>query len=114
MPYLDEQGMQDGSGNGQTLSPGQKAKVILLKYEPFLYGDDKDKTMPKHLAINAETQAALEFVGFAFHDEVKKLNDSIVEEVTVLEVECIDNDTKYPDYAIKVVEGGTKSDDPGF
>lgn len=98
--------MNESFGNSATLEPGQKAKVVITRYEPFFYGENKDKKMPKYLAVNADTNQPLEFVGFRFHDEIKKINDMIEPTVTVLDVECVDNGTKYPDYAIGIVAGG--------
>ena len=106
MALLSPEEMNESFGvSSITLEPSQKAKVIITSYEPFFYGENKDKKMPKYLAVNAETNAPLEFVGFKFHEEVKAFNDQINPTVTVLDVECVDNGTKYFDYKIEIADG---------
>lgn len=112
MSLLSTEEVNESFGGSATLEPGQKAKVIITRYEPFFYGENKDKKMPKYLAVNAESNEPLEFVGFRFHEEIKSINDRIEPAVTVLDVECVDNGTKYPDYAISVAEGGKAEETP--
>jgi hypothetical protein len=105
MSYLTPEQMADGSA--LTLLAGQKAEVIMMAYDPF---PTKSGTkMPKHIAVNAKTQAKMEFVGYKFHNAIKPFNDQI-EADTVLEVTCIENGTDYPDYSIKVVPKSTGGD----
>lgn len=113
MGYLNEDQMKDGN-TSNTVAPGKTANVILTEYAPFAYGPNKDKTMPKHLGQDADNGQAYEFVGFAFHDCVKSLNDSIIPGMTVVQVKCLDNGTKYPDYELSVVTGAAKTEEKPF
>ena len=113
MALLTPEQMQDDTLDKKTLSPGETANIVITKYDPFMYGPNKDKEMKKYLARNADTGAELEFVGFAFHDCVKELNDSLNFDETVIKVECIDNSSKYPDFKFTVV-AGEKTDSIAF
>lgn len=99
MSYLTNEQMQDGQ-QSNTLDAGTEARVVLTGYEPFQ--SKKGNTIPKHLGFDNVTGARYEFVGFKFHEAVKELNDSIVPNVTVLDVQCLDNGTQYPDYEVNV------------
>jgi hypothetical protein len=106
MGYINQdQALKDGNTEVSTVAPGTVAKVILTEYAPFQYGPMKDKTMPKHLGKDADTGAEYEFVGFKFHDAWKEATANLDFEpgVTVFQVECLENGSKYPDYAIKIV-----------
>jgi hypothetical protein len=105
MAYLTDDQLKDGSSEQKTVALGKTANVVLTEYAPFQYGPAKDKTMPKHLGKDADTGEEYEFVGFAFHDAVKGLNDAITPGITVVRVSCLDNGTKYPDYELSVVTG---------
>lgn len=108
MSYLNAEQLAHGTTLISTVAPGKTANVVLTEYAPFNYGPTKEKTMPKHIGMDADTGTEYEFVGFAFHDAVKQLNDAIEPGVTVVKVECLDNGTKYPDYALSVVTGTEK------
>jgi len=114
MGYLSKDQLNDGNTQPATLAPGQSANVILNEYKPFQYGTNKEKTMPKHLGQDADTGEQYEFVGFDFHEAIREHNEAIIPGVTVLHIECLDNGTKYPGYAIKVVAGGATSDAAPF
>lgn len=114
MAYLTPDQMQDGNSEQKTVKPGTSANVVLTDYAPFNYGPNKDKVMPKHLGTDAETGEKYEFVGFAFHDAVKQLNDDIVPGTTVVNVKCLDTGTKYPDYELTIVKGTEKKADAPF
>ena len=111
MSYLNPDQMNDGNSQLKTILPDQAANIVLVSYDPFKYGANKDKTMPKHLAKNADTGEDLEFVGLAFHEAIKPFNEQIIPQVSVLHVECLNNGTKYPDYSIKMVLAGEKGGD---
>ena len=114
MPFLSAQEMAIGDGNGgNTVKAGSSANVVLTKFDPFQYGANKEKTMPKYFAKDADTGETYEFVGFKFHDCVKELNDRIGED-TVVHVKCLDNGTKYPDYELTVASLGAKKEDAPF
>lgn len=108
-----EQALKDGNTEVSTVAPGSTANVILTEYAPFQYGPMKDKTMPKHLGKDADTGTDYEFVGFKFHDAWKAATAQLDFEpgVTVFQVECLENGSKYPDYAIKVVSAAIVKDD---
>lgn len=108
MSYLNKEEMQHGGNAIETIKPGDNARVVLTSYEPFQFGAAKDKTMPKHLGYDNDSGTAYEFVGYAFHDAIKPINDVIVPGETVLEVQCLDNGTKYPDYAVAVSNAKAK------
>ena len=108
MSYLTSDQLKDGANDGRTIPAGQTANVILTEYASFNYGPNKDKVMPKHLGKDADTNEDYEFVGFAFHDAVKQLNDSIEPGITVIRVEVLDNGTKYSDYSLSIVKGTEK------
>ncbi len=114
MGYLNEEQMADGSSVEKTVAPGSSANVILTEYTPFKYGVNKDRTMPQHKGKDADTGEELTFTGFAFHDCVKSLNDSIIPGMTVVQVKCLDNGTKYPDYELSVVTGAAKTEEKPF
>jgi hypothetical protein len=105
MSYLTPEQMADGSA--LTLLAGQKAEVIMMAYEPFQ--TKSGVKMPKHIAVNAKTNAKMEFVGFKFHNAIKPFNEQIEAE-TVVEVSCIENGTDYPDYHIKIASKATGGD----
>lgn len=105
MSILTPDQMNIGSDTGATIAPGKSANIVITSFTPFQYGTNKDKTMPKYLAKDADTGMDYEFVGFQFHDCVKELNDSLELDVTVINVVCLDNGTKYPDYELTVVTG---------
>jgi hypothetical protein len=113
MGYLTEEQKKEFN-NSITLKPGEKANVVFKSYEPFMYGPSKDKKMPKHIVINADTNTEMEFVGFKFHDALTEISDDIVESVTIVEVECIDNGTAYPDYEMKIMAGAAESASDAF
>lgn len=100
MGYLTEEQKKDGSGMGDTVAVGESARVVLTEYAPFQ--TKKGKTMPKHLGFDNNTGARYEFTGYAFHEAVKELSDSITPNVTVLDVQCLDNSTQWPDYSLIV------------
>ena len=104
MSYLSEEEKKEFNNN-YDMKPGQKADVIMTGYEPFEFGTE-GKKMPKHVGINAETQERIEFVGYAFHAEIGKISDDIEENITVLAIECVENESKYPDYVVTIKEGG--------
>lgn len=111
MGYLSSEEVSEFlNGNGKEMKAGNTYKLIPLRYEPFFYGPLKDKKMPKHILMNVETNEEVEGVGFKFHDAIGLLNDAIVPEVTVLDVQCLDNGTKYPDFLIEVASGGVKTE----
>lgn len=105
MGYLNEEQMKDGS-QSSTVEAGETARVVLTAYEPFQ--SKKGNTIPKHLGYDNDTLAGYEFVGFKFHEAVKEINDSITPGETVIEVQCLDNSTAYPDYAITVTTDKAK------
>jgi hypothetical protein len=109
MSYLTPEQKQMGSNlKANTLAAGEVANVVLTAFAPFDYvKDGVTKTMLKHLGTNADTGETYEFFGFSFHEAVAKISDDIVEGVTVLKVECLDNGTKYPDYAISIAPNQT-------
>jgi hypothetical protein len=100
---------EDLIGNG-TVAPGTKANVVLVSYEPFQ--SKSGKTIPKHKGKDADTGAEYEFVGFKFHDAFKgllpagatqeEIDRLIVPEITVVEVECLENGSQYPDYVLSI------------
>lgn len=100
MAYMTEAQCAEGSNTG--LKAGTY-KLIPLRYESFV--SKNGKTIPKHICAFADSEDTIEIVGFKFHDEIKKLNESIVPEVTVLEVQVLDNGTQYPDYEVKIIAG---------
>lgn len=115
MPYLNEEQLQDGSNNSNTIAPGKSANVVLTEYSPFQYEKNGvTKTMPKHKGTDAESGQEYEFVGFLFHDAVKQLNDAIIPGQTVVNVKCIDNGTKYSDYELTIVAGTEKKAEAPF
>lgn len=113
MAYLTPEQMQEDEVKSdiREMKAGETMNVVLTEYAPFQYGENKEKTMKKHLGFNADTNEKMQFVGFAFHDEVKRLSDQIEPGVTVLKVECLDSGSKYPDFALSIVSGGKPSDD---
>jgi len=111
MSYLTNEQMLDGSTDN-TIKPGSSANVVLVSYEPFT--SKKGKTIPKHIAKDADTGATYELVGYAVHDCLKQLNDSIVPEQTVVNIKCIDNGSAYPDFEATIVGVPAKEESKPF
>lgn len=114
--HNQDQAMKDGGNAVTTVNPGTTANVVLTEYAPFNYGPTKEKTMPKHLGKDADTGAEYEFVGFKFHDAWKEATATSDFEpgVTVFQVECLENGTKYPDYALRIVSATKVKEEAPF
>jgi len=113
MGFLTEEQKKEFN-NSATLNPGEKASIVFKSYEPFMYGPSKDKKMPKYITVNANTGKSLEFVGFKFHEAFTAISDDVAESVTIVDVECVDNGTPYPDYEMKIVAGKAEDEEVTF